>query len=98
MGGYSDISKWKKILGKQLGAVFVDEINIANMDFVRELFLPRFQYLMATLNPDNPNKEIYKEIVNRARPIEKYKDSVPSHIWEELNKSIANKRLELLVL
>lgn len=91
LAGYSDVSKWKKILGKQLGAVFVDEINIANMDFIRELFLPRFEYLMATLNPDNPSKEIYNEIINRARPIDKYKDSVPGHIWEELNKSTPTK-------
>lgn len=42
-----------------------------------------------TLNPDNPDKEIYTEIINRARPIDKYKDEVPKWIWEELNKGIA---------
>ena len=29
--GYSDISKFKKVLGGQFGAVFIDEINIADM-------------------------------------------------------------------
>ncbi len=85
--GYADIGKFKKVLGGQFGAVFIDEINIADMSFVRELFLPRFEYLCCTLNPDNPNKEIYEEIVNRARPIEKYKDQVPRHMWEELEKA-----------
>ena len=86
LAGYDDSSKWKKILGKQLGAVLVDEINIANMDFIRELFLPRFEYLVATLNPDDPEKDIYMQIINRCRPIDKYKDQVPEHIWNELKR------------
>ena len=69
--------------------LFIDEANIADMSFIRELFLPRFEYLCMTLNPDNPDKEIYTEIINRARPIEKYKDEVPSWIWlEPLNKGV----------
>jgi len=82
--GYSDMSKFKKVLGGQFGAVFIDEINIADMGFIRELFLPRFEYLCCTLNPDNPDKEIYQEIINRARPIDEH--IVPKHIWNELNK------------
>jgi len=85
--GYADIGKFKKVLGGQFGAIFIDEINIADMSFVRELFLPRFEYMCCTLNPDNPAKEIYTEIINRARPIEKYENQVPRHMWEELNKS-----------
>lgn len=84
LSSYSDVSKWKKILGKQLGAVFVDECNIADMNFIRELFLPRFEYCLMTLNPDNPNKDIYQQIINRARPIEKYKDDMPQQIKDEL--------------
>lgn len=89
--GYSDIARFKKVLGGQFGAVFIDEANIADMSFMRELFLPRFEYCCMTLNPDNPDKEIYTEIINRARPIEKYKDDVPSWIWQELNKGVENK-------
>lgn len=89
--GYSDIAKFKKILGGQFGAVFVDEVNIADMNFVRELFLPRFEYCCITLNPDNPDKEIYNDIINRARPIEAYKDKVPQHMWNELNKGKAKE-------
>jgi phage terminase large subunit len=89
--GYADIGKFKKVLGGQFGAIFIDEINIADMGFVRELFLPRFEYMCCTLNPDNPAKEIYEEIINRARPIGKYKDSIPQHMWNELNKSQPRK-------
>lgn len=84
--GYSDVSKFKKVLGGQFGAIFIDEVNIADMGFVRELFLPRFEYACMTLNPDNPDKEIYSEIINRARPIEGH--NIPDHIMEELNKSL----------
>jgi len=89
--GYSDAARFKKVLGGQFGAVFIDEVNIADMGFIRELFLPRFEYCCVTLNPDNPDKEIYKEIINRSRPIEKYRDSVPNHIWEELLKAPEQK-------
>jgi len=89
--GYGDVSKYKKVLGGQFGAIFIDEVNIANMDFVRELFLPRFEYCCMTLNPDNPDKEIYKEIINRARPTKEHEPSVPMHIWKELNKAVERK-------
>jgi phage terminase large subunit len=88
--GYSDVSKFKKVLGGQFGAVFIDECNIADMGFIRELFLPRFEYCCMTLNPDNPDKEIYAEIINRARPTEKYANDVPAHIWEELKSQEPN--------
>lgn len=90
--GYSDVARFKKVLGGQFGAVFIDEANISDMGFIRELFLPRFEYCCMTLNPDNPDKEIYTEIINRARPIDKYKDSVPKWIWEELNKGTPMKK------
>jgi PBSX family phage terminase large subunit len=83
--GYSDIAKYKKVLGGQFGVVFIDEINIAHMDFIHELLLPRFEYLCGTLNPDNPDKEIYTEVINRCRPIEGH--NIPDYIWTELNKS-----------
>ena len=86
--GYSDVSKFKKVLGGQFGVVGIDEINIANMDFVREIFLPRFEYCIVTLNPDNPDLDIYKEVINRSRPIKELENTVPNHIWEELNKGV----------
>lgn len=89
--GYSDIAKFKKVLGGQFGCVGIDEINIANMEFVREMMLPRFEYLIATLNPDNPDLDIYKELVNRCRPIPELENSVPNYMWEELNREIPVK-------
>lgn len=82
--GYDNKDKWKMALGSQFGCVLIDEINTADIDFVREI-CTRNDYLMATLNPDDPNLPIYSEFINCARPLEKYKKDVPSEILEQLN-------------
>lgn len=81
--GYDNKKRWQKILGGQYGSVMVDEINTADVDFVREVFM-RNDYLLATLNPDNPELDVYKEYINRSRPLEKYVNDVPASIAEEL--------------
>lgn len=80
---YGDINKWQQVLGSQFGCVYIDEINTANIDFVREIST-RNDYMMATLNPDNPDLPVYKEFVNRSRPYKKYADDVPPEIMAEL--------------
>ena len=34
--GYDNRDKWELVLGSQFGCVYIDEINTANIDFVRE--------------------------------------------------------------
>ncbi|MDM8313141.1 terminase large subunit domain-containing protein [Clostridium cadaveris] len=82
--GYDNKDKWKMALGSQFGCVLIDEINTADIDFVREI-CTRNDYLMATLNPDDPNLPVYSEFINCSRPLEKYKKDVPSEILEQLN-------------
>lgn len=81
--GYSNKDKWEMALGAQFGCVYIDEINTADIDFVREIST-RNDYLLATLNPDDPNLPVYKEFVNRSRPYKKYVKDVPSEIMAEL--------------
>lgn len=83
--GYDDVSKWKMVLGSQFGCVLIDEVNTANIEFVREIST-RNDYMMCTLNPDNPELPVYKEFVNRARPYKKYAGDVPRSIMEELKE------------
>lgn len=83
--GYDNRDKWELVLGSQFGCVYIDEINTANIDFVREVST-RNDYLMATLNPDDPNLPVYKEFVNRSRPYKKYESDVPKEILEELKE------------
>ena len=81
--GYSDESKWKDILGSQYGIVGVDEANIANINFLRELAMRR-DYWMLTLNPDDPNLEIYSEIINRSRPLKEFEKDYPNELLSQL--------------
>lgn len=83
--GYDNKDKWQNVLGSQFGCVYIDEINTADIDFVREIST-RNDYLMATLNPDDPALPVYREFVNRSRPYKKYADDVPAEIMAELNE------------
>lgn len=83
--GYADKARWKKALGNQYGILYIDEINIADMDFVREASM-RCNKIIATLNPDDPNLPIYKEYINHSRPIDKYIKDTPGEILEQLNE------------
>lgn len=83
--GYDNIDKWKMVLGSQFGCVMIDEVNTANVEFVREVST-RNEYMMLTLNPDDPNLPIYNEFINCSRPPEKYKNDVPIEILHELNR------------
>lgn len=84
--GYDNKDKWELVLGSQFGCVYIDEINTANIDFVREIST-RNDYLLATLNPDDPNLPVYKEFVNRSRPYKKYEKDVPPEILAELKET-----------
>ena len=77
--GYGDKKKWQKALGGQYGCLYIDEINTADIDFVREAFM-RADYAMATLNPDDPSLPVYKEYINCSRPLPEYKADAPDEI------------------
>lgn len=83
--GYGNKKKWKKALGGQYGCLYIDEINTADIDFVREASM-RCDYLMATLNPDDPNLPVYKEYVNCSRPLKEWEHETPKEIKAELKE------------
>lgn len=83
--GYDNIKRWKKALGGQCYGLFIDEFNIADMEFVRESFM-RADYRLCTMNPDDPNLECYKQYVNHARPIKKYENDAPRELLEMLDE------------
>lgn len=84
--GYGDKKKWQKALGGQYGCLYIDEINTADIDFVREAMM-RADYTMATLNPDDPSLPVYKEYINCSRPLPEYKDDAP----EEINNMLSEE-------
>lgn len=83
--GYGNKQKWKKALGGQYGCLYVDEINTADIEFVREASM-RCDYFMGTLNPDDPNLSVYEEYINHSRPLDKWRDDTPTEILEELKQ------------
>lgn len=85
--GYGDKKKWQKALGGQYGCLYIDEINTADIDFIREAAM-RADYFMATLNPDDPNLPVYKEYINCSRPLPEYKDDAPVEINEMLTEEL----------
>jgi len=83
--GYGDKARWKKTLGSQNGCVFIDEINVADMDYIRETSM-RCDYLMATLNPDDPDLPVYKEYINHSRPLPEFEKDAPEELNQMLNE------------
>lgn len=81
--GYGNRRKWKDALGGQYGCLYIDEINTADIDFVRESAM-RCDYLMATLNPDDPALDVYKEYINCSRPLPEWAEETPPEIRDEL--------------
>lgn len=83
--GYGNKQKWKKALGGQYGCLYIDEINTADIEFVREASM-RCDYFMATLNPDDPALPVYKEYINCSRPLPEYKNDAPKELNDELKE------------
>lgn len=81
--GYGNRERWKKALGGQYGCVYIDEVNIADMEYLREAAM-RADYLLATLNPDDPRKPVYDEYINHARPLPEWEGSTPEQIRKQL--------------
>lgn len=77
--GYGDKKRWKKALGGQYGCLLIDEINTADIEFVREASM-RCDYLMGTLNPDDPSLPVYKEYINHSRPLPQYQGDAPAEL------------------
>lgn len=83
--GYDNKKKWQKALGGQYGCLYIDEINTADIEFVRESAM-RADYFIATLNPDDPNLPVYKEYINCSRPLQEYREDAPDEINEMLSE------------
>lgn len=83
--GYDNKKRWQKALGGQVGCVYIDEVNIADMEFLREIS-HRCLYMMTTSNPDDPNLPVYKEFLNRSRPLKRYICDYPKELYDMLNE------------
>lgn len=68
--GYSDKSKWEKILGKEIETIMIDEVNTADPQFVSEAFGRQSStdhpVMIFTLNGDDPQHWVYQERINKS--------------------------------
>lgn len=87
--GMDDKRRWKKVLGSQFGCVYIDEVNLADMEFMREI-THRCKYMMTTSNPDSPDLDVYKEFINRSRPLKRYVKDYPEELLSELSQPEVN--------
>lgn len=96
--GFRDKARWINVLGSTLGGGLIDEINAAHQDFINEIhraFSSMDDYwLGATLNPDNPDKEVYQSFINRTRPLKKWVYDIPFEIIKELKRIPADKTMK----
>ncbi len=88
--GFKDKARWKDILGSTVGCILIDEINLADKDFIAQAYRSgasvKDWYLCATLNPANPDLEIYDTFINRTRPLKKYIKQIPTETLDFLKK------------
>lgn len=82
--GYDNKNSWRKILGSSLGCIFIDEVNIADKQFVEECFARQGNcekpFMIWTLNGDDPSHWVYQDYINHAIP----KCDVPKEILKDM--------------
>ena len=89
---YDNISSWTKILGKPIENFFVDEINIAHPDFVKEIFARQMSFknpfVICTLNGDDPDHYVYKDYINYGQDLFPYDTpaSTTDYLGQQENK------------
>lgn len=83
--GYADKARWKIALGSQMDGLYIDEVNVADIEFVREAFM-RAEFVMTTSNPDAPGLPIYEEFINHSRPLPEYAGDAPEELSTMLNR------------
>jgi PBSX family phage terminase large subunit len=81
--GYKNKDKWEKALGGQFGCVAIDEVDRASIELVQQSTM-RCEYAIMTLNPNNPDLQVYKEFINPCRPVDDWEHTVPHQILKQL--------------
>lgn len=85
--GYDKAPSWSKILGKTIGIVLIDEVNIASKQFVDECFSRQASadkpLTLWSLNGDDPSHYIYTEYINYCKPL--LRDTIPQSILDDMD-------------
>jgi hypothetical protein len=90
LAGYDNKKRWSDILGLTIYGFNIEEINIADNDFISELFIRVFRnggFLYATSNGGDPDTPVYVDHLNKGRPTGKWQHQVPPETMKELERS-----------
>ena len=91
--GYDKAPSWSKILGKTLGVILVDEVNIASRQFIDECFSRQASaerpLTLWTLNGDDPSHWVYTDYINYCKPL--LRDEIPQSILNDMDL-VENKK------
>jgi hypothetical protein len=91
--GYDNKKRWRSILGLTIHGFNIEEINIADDEFISEAFIRVFRnggFMYASCNGGDPDTPVYTDYMNKGRPLEKWASQVPPETWVELNRSEPN--------
>ena len=87
LAGYSNVAKWKKVLGGSIECIFIDEVNIADKQFVQECFARQTSFdnpfTIFTLNGDIPTHYIYTDYINTCKIL----GDAPATIRADMDKT-----------
>jgi hypothetical protein len=88
LAGYDNKSRYKQILGLSVHGFLIEEAHVAGDEFIQEAFTRLYRdngYMYLTGNAGLPDQLIYKQYLNKARPLPQYAHELPPETWAELN-------------
>jgi len=91
--GYDNKNRWQSILGLTIHGFNIEEINIADDEFVSEAFIRTFRnggFMYASCNGGDPDIPVYTDYMNKGRPLAKWASQIPRETWKELETQEPN--------
>lgn len=88
--GYDNKKRWQSILGLTIHGFNIEEINIADDEFVSEAFIRTFRnggWMYASCNGGDPDIPVYTDYMNKGRPLARYAHEIPAETWKELESA-----------
>jgi hypothetical protein len=88
--GYDNKARYKQILGLNVHGFLIEEVHVAGDEFIQESFTRLYRdngFMYLTGNAGLPDQIVYKNYLNKARPLTDYAHEVPAETWNELNSA-----------
>jgi len=88
LAGYSNQSQWKKVVGGSIENILIDEVNIADKQFIDECFARQTSFdnplTIFTLNGDIPTHYVYTNYINSCKIL----GNAPATIRADMDKTV----------